>query len=171
MRFLLAQDNTHEFDPQARAWLVEEAKAGEPEAMLLLGNLYAKGVGVSQSYRQALTWFKSAVTTSPDDVNIVNEVAWTLAVTHLEPLRKPSYALEIMDRAMSADEAARKNPAYLDTWAAAYAANGNFTRAVDIAAAGGRRGYANRKSPKWSTVLQEHLDAFQRGETVIDPVP
>ena len=86
---------------------------------------------------------------SPEDVNIVNEVAWTLAVTHLEPLRKPSYALEIMDHAMSADEEARKNPAYLDTWAAAYAANGNFTRAVALQqqAVDAAR---NRKSPTWS---------------------
>jgi TPR repeat protein len=170
VRFLLAQDNTHEFDPQARAWLVEEAKAREPEAMLLLGNLYAKGIGVSQSYRQALTWFKSAVSTSPDDVNIVNEVAWTLAVTHLEPLRKPSYALEIMDRAMSGDETARKNPAYLDTWAAAYAANGNFTRAVAVQqqAVDAAR---EQEETEVVEVLQAHLDAFQRGETVIDPVP
>ena len=170
VRYLLTLDNTHEFDPQARAWLVEEAKAGEPEAMLLLGNLYAKGVGVSQSYRQALTWFKSAVTTSPDDVNIVNEVAWTLAVTHLEPLRKPSYALEIMEHAMTADEAAQKNPAYLDTWAAAYAANGNFTRAIALQqqAVDAAR---DQEESEVIEVLQAHLDAFQRGETVIDPVP
>jgi tetratricopeptide (TPR) repeat protein len=138
--------------------------------MLLLGNLYAKGVGVSQSYRHALTWFKSAVSTSPDDVNIVNEVAWTLAVTHLEPLRKPGYALEIMDRAMAADEAARKNPAYLDTWAAAYAATGNFTRAVALQqqAVDAAR---DQEESDVVEVLQEHLDAFQRGEAVIDPVP
>jgi len=169
VRFLLSQDNVP-FDPQAHTWLVEEAKAGEPEAMLLLGNLYAKGVGVSQSYRQALNWFKSAVTTSPEDVNIVNEVAWTLAVTHLEPLRKPSYALEIMDRAMNADEEARKNPAYLDTWAAAYAANGNFPRAITLQ----QQAVDAAKDKEESdvvAVLQEHLDAFQRGQTVIDPVP
>jgi len=170
VRYLLTLDNTHDFDPQARAWLVEEAKAGEPEAMLLLGNLYAKGVGVSQSYKQALNWFKSAVTTSPDDVNIVNEVAWTLAVTHLEPLRKPSYALEIMEHAMNADETAQKNPAYLDTWAAAYAATGNFTRAIALQqqAVDAAR---DQEESDVVDVLQAHLDAFQRGETVIDPVP
>ncbi len=170
VRFLLSQDNSHEFDPQARTWLIAEAKAGEPEAMLLLGNLYAKGVGVSQSYRQALTWFKSAVSTSPDDVNIVNEVAWTLAVTHLEPLRKPSYALEIMDHAMTGDAAAQQNPAYLDTWAAAYAANGNFTKAVALQqkAVNAAR---DQKDTDVVDVLQQHLNAFQRGETVIDPVP
>jgi len=138
--------------------------------MLLPGNLYAKGVGVSQSYRHALTWFKSAVSTSPEDVNIVNEVAWTLAVSHLEPLRKPSYALEIMDLAMCADEAARQDPAYLDTWAAAYAANGNFTRAVALQQQAVDAAKEQEES-EVVEVLQQHLDAFQRGETVIDPVP
>ena len=138
--------------------------------MLLLGNLYAKGVGVSQNYRQALTWFKSAVNKSPDDVNIVNEVAWTLAVTHLERLRKPSYALEIMDHAMKGDEAARKNPAYLDTWAAAYAANGNFTQAVALQQQAVQAA-RDQEDTAVVEVLEAHLDAFQRGETVIDPVP
>ncbi len=169
-RYLLSLDDTSDFDPQARTWLNEDAKSGEPEAMLLLGNLYAKGVGVSQNYRQALTWFKSAVNKSPDDVNIVNEVAWTLAVTHLERLRKPSYALEIMDHAMKGDEAARKNPAYLDTWAAAYAANGNFTQAVALQQQAVQAA-RDQEDTAVVQVLEAHLDAFQRGETVIDPVP
>ncbi len=169
-RYLLAQDPPTDFDPQALTWLTEDAKSGEPEAMLLLGNLYAKGVGVSQNYRQALTWFKSAVNKSPEDVNIVNEVAWTLAVTHLERLRKPGYALEIMDHAMKGDEAARKNPAYLDTWAAAHAANGNFTQAVALQQQAVQAA-RDQEDTAVVEVLEAHLDAFQRGETVIDPVP
>ena len=110
------------------------------------------------------------MTTSPDDVNIVNEVAWTLAVTHLEPLRKPSYALEIMDHAMNADEEARKNPAYLDTWAAAYAANGNFQRAIALQQQAVDAAKEKEESDVVA-VLQEHLESFQRGQTVIDPVP
>jgi TPR repeat protein len=171
VRFLLTQDGTDEpFDPQAYTWLTEEAKAGEPEAMLMLGNLYAKGVGVSQSYKRALDWFKSAVKTSPDDANIVNEVAWTLAVTHLEPLRKPSYALEIMDHVMNGDETARQNPAYLDTWAAANAATGDFKRAVTLQQQAVQAAREQDDSDV-ITVLEAHLSAFQRGETIVDPVP
>lgn len=169
-RYLLTLDADHPFDPQAYTWLTEEAKAGEPEAMLMLGNLYAKGVGVSQSYKRALTWFKSAVSTSPDDANIVNEVAWTLAVTHLDALRKPSYALEIMDRVMSGDEAARQNPAYLDTWAAANAANGDFQRAITLQQEAVKAA-REQEDTEVIAVLEAHLSAFQRGETIIDPVP
>jgi TPR repeat protein len=171
VRFLLTPEAGAEpFDPQAYTWLAEEAKTGEPEAMLMLGNLYAKGVGVSQSYKQALTWFKTAVSTSPDDANIVNEVAWTLAVTHLEPLRKPSYALEIMDRVMNGDATARQNPAYLDTWAAANAATGDFQRAVTLQQQAVKAA-REQQDTEVITVLEAHLDAFQRGETIIDPVP
>ncbi len=169
-RYLLTASADQPFDAQAYGWLVEEAKAGEPEAMLMLGNLYAKGAGVSQSFRHALSWFKSAVSSSPEDANIVNEVAWTLAVTHLDALRKPSYALEIMDRVMNADADARQNPAYLDTWAAANAATGDFTRAVKLQqeAVDAAREQADSET---IAVLEAHLEAFQRGETIIDPVP
>jgi TPR repeat protein len=169
-RYLLTLDADHPFDPQVYTWLNEDAKAGEPEAMLMLGNLYAKGVGVSQSYKRALTWFKAAVSASPDDPNIVNEVAWTLAVTHLAPLRKPDYALAIMDRVMSGDETARQNPAYLDTWAAANAATGDFPRAITLQQ---QAVEAAREQEDSETieVLEAHLNAFEKGETIIDPVP
>ena len=152
------------------SWLHEHADANDPEAMLLLGNLYAKGVGVSQSFRRALSWFKSAVGVSPVDANIVNEVAWTLAVTNLDKLRKPDYALEIMDRVMQADATARENPAYLDTWAAAHAATGDFTEAVKVQEQAVQAA-VDLEQDDVIEVLREHLDAFKRGETIIDPVP
>jgi TPR repeat protein len=167
-RFLLAHDRP--FPEEALTWLQEHADANDPEAMLLLGNLYAKGVGVSQSFRRALSWFKSAVGVSPDDANIVNEVAWTLAVTNLEKLRKPRYALEIMDHVMEADETARENPAYLDTWAAAHAATGDFQEAVKVQEQAVKAA-VDQEQGDVIEVLKEHLDAFQRGETIVDPVP
>jgi TPR repeat protein len=172
-RFLLIHTEERPFDPDAVTWLKDSADADgpeAPEAMLLLGNLYAKGVGVSQSYRRSLSWFKNAVSNAPDDANIVNEVAWTLAVTNLERLRDPRYALEIMERVMTGDAEARKNPAYLDTWAAAYAANGRFERAIAL-----QEEAVNAAEMLEQTdvidVLKEHLDAFQKGQTIIDPVP
>lgn len=167
-RFLL--NHGRPFPDEALDWLQKQADANDPEAMLLLGNLYAKGVGVSQSFRRALSWFKSAVGVSPEDANIVNEVAWTLAVTNLEKLRKPRYALEIMDYVMNADAEARENPAYLDTWAAAHAATGNFHEAVKVQERAVKAA-EEQEQEDVIEVLREHLDAFNRGETIIDPVP
>ena len=71
---------------------------------------------------------------------------------------------------MSADDNARKNPAYLDTWAAAHAANGNFARAVELQQQAVDAARAQEESAVIE-VLEAHLAAFQRGEAVIDPVP
>lgn len=169
-RFLLLHVDQRPFDPDAVKWLTDTADEDHPEAMLLLGNLYAKGIGVSRSYRRSLGWFKEAVSNAPDDANIVNEVAWTLAVTNLEDLRDPRYALKIMERVMTSDADARKNPAYLDTWAAAYAANGHFDRAIDVQQEAVSEAEALEQTDVVD-ILREHLDAFHKGQTIIDPVP
>ena len=170
VRFLLANSASRSFDDEALGWLETAAKEDNSEAMLLLGNLYARGVGVSQSYRRALSWFKNAVGVAPDDANIVNEVAWTLTVTELTRLRNARYALVIMDRVMESDEEARGNPAYLDTWAAAHAANGDFDRAVALQQQA-LEAAEDQEQPDVVDVLRDHLEAFQRGETLTDPVP
>ena len=53
-------------NPQIIDWLKGLAKAGDAEAMLLLGNLHARGVGTSQNFRRAVSWYKDAVKVSPD---------------------------------------------------------------------------------------------------------
>jgi TPR repeat protein len=169
-RYLLTLDPDHSFDPQAHRWIAEDAKDGDPESMLMLGNLYARGRGVAQSYRHAIEWYKAAVNSAPDDPNIVNEVAWTLAVTHFDRLRNPKYALQIMDRVMNADAEARSNPAYLDTWAAANAASGDFERAVALQQQAVQAA-RDQHDTETVEVLEAHLQSFQRGETVVDPVP
>ncbi len=169
-RFLFDPKNERQFTADAYNWLEELAKNDDPEAMLMLGNLHAKGVGVEQNFRRALSWFKSAVSTAEGDANIVNEVAWTLTVTNLDQLRSQSYALKIMDRLMRADEDARSNPAYLDTWAAAHAANGKFDEAVDIQ----NRALQAAKDRDQDGDLEElnqHLKLFTEKSVIIDPVP
>jgi TPR repeat protein len=169
-RFLANHTSEREFDPQARRWLVELAEDDHPEAMLMLGNLHAKGVGVRQNFRRSQNWYKNAVRTAPDDAEIVNEVAWTLTVSHLPRLRDPRYALEIMEHVMSVDPAAREHPAYLDTWAAAHAANGDFERALEL-----QRDAVDAARTTGATdildILEKHLRLFEQGETITDEIP
>lgn len=179
-QFLISPDVDRPFNDRAYRWLREVARekpdtatqdpGPSADAMLLIGNLYAKGVHVRRSFRRARSWFRDAVAEAPDDANIVNEVAWTLAVTHLEKLRSPTYALKIMERVMSNDELARQNPAYLDTWAAAHAATGNFDRAIDLQQQALEQATAQSET-EVIPVLQEHLDAFRAGETITDAIP
>ena len=169
-RFLADKDTALAFDPDALTWLTEQARADDGEAMVLLGNLHATGKGVPQNFRRALRWYRAAVKKSDAAAHIVNEVAWTLTVTHEERLRAPRYALQIMDRIMTGNEDAARNPAYLDTWAAAHAANGQFDRAVEIqtqALAAARE----QEHQDVITELETHLEKFRAGDIVIDPIP
>ena len=95
-------------------------------------------------------------------------MAWRLTVTQIGRLRDERYALAIMDRMMNQDERARRNPAYLDTWAAAHAANGDFGRAVALQ----REALQAANEQEMTEVIEEleqHLAAFQAGETITDP--
>ena len=171
-QFLTLPDFGLELNEQALGWLREVAKNDNPQAMLLLGNLYARGTHVDKRVRRARGWLKRAAKAAPDNANLVNEVAWTLTVSHVRRLRDERYALKIMDRVM-ADEnnAARLNPAYLDTWAAAYAANGDFERAIAVQQMAIEQARSNDDPNGDLPILREHLDAFRAGQSISENVP
>ena len=169
-RFLMHPDVDKPFERRAYDWLREVASQDNPDAMLVLGNLYARGVHVNRSFRRAFGWFRKAIASAPEDASIINEVAWTLAVTNLERLKNPQYALEIMTGIMESDLKARQTPAYLDTWAAAHAASGDFNTAVDLQTEAVEQARRQEQNAVID-VLLEHLDAFKAGHPVVDPIP
>ena len=168
-RFLMHREVDRGFNEQAYRWVRQFARNDNAHAMVLIGDLYARGLHVGRSFRRAGSWFKNAVKAAPDDPYLVNQVAWRLAVTNLPKLRNERFALEIMERIMAESAEARRNPAYLDTWAAAYAANGNFDRAVAVQeqAVEEARASSNDDLP----ILLEHLEAFRAGEEIREQVP
>ena len=118
--------------------LLEELVAEkEPEAMVVLGSLSAAGVQTDQSFRRAISWYKKAVKAASNNIDeasdeIINEVAWILATTSKKSLKRARYALRIIDKRMQDSTLAREKPEFLDTWAAALAANGQFEKAIEI---------------------------------------
>ncbi len=154
--------------------LRELADADDPEAMVVIGNLYAKGVEVRRSARKAVRWYKKAVeqvqSSHHGNAAIVNEVAWTLAVTDQKGLQKPDYAQAIMDEMMSSNKQVQTHPEYLDTWAATYAANGNFPRAIELQK---RALYFARTQERNDVIdiLQTHLESFEAGANITDDIP
>ena len=166
-RFLTRPDSDRALNDQAWQWLREVAKNDNAQAMLLVGNLYARGEHVQRRLRRAKTWLKRAAKAAPDNANLVNEVAWTLTVAHLPRLRDVHYALQIMDRVMADEEnPARRTPAYLDTWAAAYAANGDFERAIAVQEEAIQQATRNQDPSNQLPILRKHLDAFRAGEQI-----
>ena len=170
-RFLLAPSYGRSFNDRAYGWVRDAAKAQDPHGMLLLAQLFHTGSHVDQSTRRARSWFKRAVRVAPDDAYVVNQAAWTFTVTRMPRLRDARYARRIMDRVMADESAsARKDPAYLDTWAAAYAANGDFERAIAIQqeAIAIEQGRSDRRQRQTLPILLEHLAAFRAGERISD---
>ena len=167
-RFLLFQGRR--FNDQAWRWLRDLADAKNADAMVLVCYLYAKGLHVDKRLRRAKSWLKNAVKAAPDNAQLVNEVAWTLTVSPIDGLRDERYALKIMDRVMrDEDNIARRVPAYLDTWAAAHAANGDFERAISVQEEA--IDLAARGNAEELDVLQEHLEAFRAGKLISEDVP
>jgi len=170
-RFLSAQtDDISSESGAIHEWLEELAAAEEPEAMVILGNLHARGIATPASNRDAVRWYRKAVKASPEDAEIVNEVAWTLTVSDVDGLKRARYAKRIMDTLMNGDENARSRPEYLDTWAATYAANGNFEQAIAlqelaIAAA------TDQQREDVLEILQGHLELFKAGAAITEKAP
>lgn len=175
-RHLLSTDDGEGFDDQALTWLKQAAESGESaQAMLLYGTLLARGEYAQRDADEAVAYFKQAAERALD-ADTVNTVAWILVVAEQRDLRDPKHGLALMEALMTQDEAAAMNAAYLDTWAASHAANGNFERAVEIqlqAVAVAEAEHARRDDggPDYLPLLREHLEKFRKGETVSEDVP
>ncbi len=151
--------------------LLEELVAEkEPEAMVVLGNLSAAGVQTDQSFRQAISWYKKAVKAASTNIDetsdeVINEVAWILATTSKKSLKRARYALRIIDKRMQDSALAREKPEFLDTWAAALAANGQFEKAIEVQ----NRAISKATEQDRDDVLQileRHLKSFKLNQPI-----
>ena len=159
-------------DGRALQWLEELVdEHDDAQAMVLLGSLHARGIAARQNFRVAHRWYRDALRTAPDNADIVNEVAWTLTVSDLDRLRRERYALKIMTRMMEADETARGSPEFLDTWAAAFAANGDFEEAVRLQQLALQKETSAAEREDILDILKQHLDLFRARKTVVEQAP
>ncbi len=144
----------------------------DPEAMVVLGNLSAAGVQTDQSFRQAISWYRKAVKAASNNIDeasdeIINEVAWILATTSKKSLKRARYALRIIDKRMQDSSLAREKPEFLDTWAAALAANGQFEKAIEIQ----NRAISKATEQDRDDVLQileKHLKSFKLNQPITE---
>ena len=150
--------------------LEELAEENDSQAMVILGNLHARGIGTETSTNRAVRWYKKAVRVDREDADMVNEVAWTLTVSDIADLRRARYAKRIMDHLMQRNEDARSRPEYLDTWAAIHAATGNTERAIELQ--NEAISAANDQSrDDVLDILQQHLEQFEAGESISERAP
>jgi TPR repeat protein len=111
---------------EAVKWYRKAAEQNRPEAQYSLALCYAKGEGVAKDDLQAVKWFRKAA--EGGELNALNALAWILATSRNSAVRDGSNAVVLAEKATAARH--YKNPATLDTLAAAYAEAGQFEKAV-----------------------------------------
>ena len=153
-------------DERTIVWLEELSKNKNPKAMLLLGYCYAHGLGVDLDFQKTFRWFRRSVDQDPLDAHIVNEVVWSLIATQLRSDRRVKYGVRTMNRLMKTNKEALQEPAYLDTWAASHAANGNFTKAIAIQ----KRAIELANNDNLLEILTEHLNIFEAGGVIMEKI-
>ena len=166
IEFLRRHESEVDFDDQALTALQASAKDKHAWSLMTLANLYADGVGVRSNYSRARNLMRDAARAAPEVPELINEVAWVLSTSNKRRLRDDRFALEVMEQMMRANEDAQSNPMYLDTWAAAYAANGDFEEAVRLQ---NQALEAADESSLGDDLLEEmrtHLAAFNAGEAL-----
>lgn len=110
--------------------LFERAVALAPDRTEIWRN-YAEALGSVGRFADAVRAFRRALASNPDDADVLEGLAWVLATAPVDGIRDGKTAVDLARRAAqgSADTPAN----VLDTLAAAYAENGQFTEAIAAA--------------------------------------
>jgi tetratricopeptide (TPR) repeat protein len=109
---------------------LERALALDPSYTVAHRNL-GEAYGSLGDHANAARHFIAASERLPDDVLLLNRVAWLLATSPNDQVRNGARATEAAERAVRLTE--RKDPTSLDALAAAYAETGRYTEAVGAA--------------------------------------
>jgi TPR repeat protein len=147
-------------DPsRAVEWFERAAKAKHAVASLWLSELHAKGIGVRQDVKRAERMLQDALSSAK--LTDKNLFSWTLSVAQDAQLRNSALAIRVLEPALAAEK--EKSPAHLDTLAAAYAAHGEFEKAVATQLEAIQA--ARRKWPAQRTAsLEPRLELYRSGK-------
>jgi len=117
------------------------------------------------NYDKAIVYFEKVLQNKPDFVEVLNNMAYALAVTGNPKVRNPGRAVELAGRACKLT--GNKQPVFLDTLAIAYAASGDFTKAVEIAqqAAGISQSTGDAKMAE---EIRSHIELFKKKISVVE---
>jgi hypothetical protein len=111
---------------EALRWYLRAARRDEPTAQLNLGLLYQRGRGTERDLASAAYWLERAAEQGDDDAS--RALAWLLATADDPRLRDAPRALALVEEAAPS----RSDASFLETLAAALAANGRFEDAVAV---------------------------------------
>lgn len=158
--------------PEAAAhWMVAwEAGCREPAVALQLALLFRQWNRADQ----AIVWLTRALDERPDWPEAANELAWFLATHPEEQFRDGRRAVDLAQRL--AEQSQYRQPAVLDTLAAAWAESGHFDRAAQIMqqAVALLEAAPQADQPPQSLKLEQYRDRlrlYRRGRPFREPPP
>lgn len=145
-------------DPDRADQCWEEAIRAHPTSAELLHQAAVSAFNAGDS-ASALRWWQRALAVEGDHLESLNGAAWLLATTGDDALRSPDRAVELATRSCSITGYGVAS--YIDTLAAAYAADGDFDRALRVA----EQAAAVARSQGEADLL---LDIIQRRDRYLD---
>ena len=119
----------------------------------------ASALNEQGEFEDAITGYRRALSVQPDAQDALVDLAWLLATQPNPRLRDPGEAVRLAERASRVPN--RRDAAVLDVLAAAYAASGQFDRAVATARAAVAALPASRS--ELAAAIQRRLDLYIQG--------
>jgi spermidine synthase len=126
------------------------------------------GLEMQGQSRDAIAAYRAALARHPDWPEAANKLAWLLATHPQAELREPSEAVRLAELACA--PWAQPLPEYFNTLAAAYAAAGRFTDAMQ-AAQRGIDGARAAGKPVLADEMAQHLHQYELGQPYRQPAP
>ena len=142
---------------------LNEALQINPDQAQVCANLGTAYTQLSK-YRLAIQNWTRAVELEPNSADVLNNLAWLLATVDDASVRDANKAIEFAQRAC--ELIGYKEPAVLDTLAAAYAAAGRFNDAVTTAERAVNTAKARGQEDMVSEI-QNHIELYKAGRAYI----
>jgi tetratricopeptide (TPR) repeat protein len=122
-------------------------------------------MGQKGKIKEAITHIEDALRLAPDRVEPMNDLAWLLAASKQTSVHNPDKAVRLAQRACKLTN--YKKPDLLDTLAVAYAAAGDFSKAIETA----EKALELCQSPEQKTLKEEienRLVLYKAGKPYIE---
>lgn len=129
-----------------------------------LGNVYY----YQGRFDMAVVHWTKTVDLAPDSTEALNNLAWILAASKDPKLYNPSEAIVFSKRACELTN--YQQPRMLDTLAVAYAATGDFNKAVETAREAISMAQAD-ENKEFAKEIQKRLELYKTNQPYLEPVP
>jgi hypothetical protein len=114
-------------------------------------------------YAEALQVCREAVRLDPNDPGALSTLAWSLATNRKPELRNGREAVQLASKAV--ELTGQQKPVFIGTLAAAYAEDGQFAKAVEMAKKARNIALLNRQ-PEIAVMNEQLLELFSAGKAV-----